>query len=116
MWPRFLISGLLLGYLTGCDREPVQQGLYYWGGEVNVVCPCGSTACFWVRGEPDVLNQLKSFVQRQTSEPYQPVFLTYRGRITDEPRAGFAVNYEGYQSIAEVLTLSVSLPENCPPP
>ena len=111
-----ILPPLLLTIVAGCHRPPVQRGLYYWGHEVNVVCPCSSSDCFWVRGESDVLGPLRTYVQKQTTEPYQPVFLTYRGERLNEPTTGFAANYEGYQAIAEVLSVSVELPESCPPP
>ncbi len=113
---RCLSSALLIGCLAGCDQPPTQRGLYYWGGEVNVVCPCGSSDCFWVRGDQVILTPLKTFVQKQTHQPYQPVFLTYRGRFLDEPTSGFASNYEGYQFISEVVSVDVRLPEDCQPP
>ncbi len=107
---------LPIALLTACDRLPEQRGLYYWGAEVNVLCPCGSRDCFWVRGDVTVLNPLRTFVQKQTSQPYQPVFLTYRGQQLDEPTSGFAANYEGYQEITEVLSNSIALPGDCQPP
>jgi len=120
-------SFVLLPALTaGCDQPPAQRGLYYWGAEVNVVCPCGvggergaagtGQRCFWVRGDPALLETMQVYVQRNISEPYQPVFLSYRGEFLDEPTVGFAANYEGYQTVTEVLSVSVDLPEDCPPP
>ncbi len=111
-----LLALAVLSLATGCDRQPEQRGLYYWGAEVNVVCPCGSRDCYWVRGEPLVLSPLRTYLQKQTSEPYQPVYLTYHGHRVDEPTSGFAANYEGYQAITEVLTVSVTLPADCPRP
>jgi hypothetical protein len=110
------LTPLLLAIVAGCDRPPTQRGLYYWGHEVNVVCPCGSTDCFWVRGEPAVLATLRTYVQKQATEPYQPVYLVYRGEFLDEPSTGFAANYEGYQAVTEILSVSVTLPEDCPAP
>jgi hypothetical protein len=111
-----LLICLLLPILPACERPAEQRGLYYWGAEVNVVCPCGSRACYWVRGEPAVLNPLRLYLQKKTSEPYQPIYLTYRGHILDEPTSGFAANYEAYQLISEVISRSVTLPEDCPAP
>lgn len=102
--------------LGACDRSSLDEGLYYWGAEVNVICPCGTDACYWVRGEPEVLEPLKAYVQKQTSRPYQPVHVVYRGRMLDERKSGFAVNYDGYQTLLEVRSVSTSLPEHCPSP
>ena len=107
---------LLLALSAGCGQTPAQRGLYYWGAEVNVLCPCGGEDCFWVRADTEVLGRLRTFVEQQTDKPYQPVFLSYRGQRLDEPGAGFAAEYEGYLAIAEVVSISVSLPADCPPP
>lgn len=79
-----------------------------------MVCPCGSGDCYWVRGSSDVLESLKTFVAAQTSQPYQPVFITYQGRILDEPTSGFAADYEGYQLISGIQSISVAIPGDCP--
>lgn len=106
----------LTSMLMGCDAETTLHGRYYWGAEVNVVCPCGTDLCYWVRAEPGLLQPLKNFVQRNSSRPYQPVYLSYRGRILDEPAVGFGASYDGLKQIVEVLSMSVELPEDCPEP
>jgi hypothetical protein len=114
---RGLLILCLAAPLMGCEKAPAPlRGLYFWGAEVNVVCPCGTELCYWVRGEREILDPLKLYVQKQTSQPYQPVYLTYRGRFLDEAAVGFAANYDGYQVLKEVLSVSVHLPADCPPP
>ena len=34
----------------------------------------------------------------------------------EEPTTGFAANYEGYQTVTEILSVSVTLPVYCPAP
>ena len=114
--PPLLILLVVLTALAGCNRQPIEQGLYYYGHEVNVVCPCGSTDCYWLRGEQPLLSQLRLYVQKQTSEPYQPVFLEYRGQRLAEPGTGYAANYEGYLELREILSVSVDLPADCQTP
>ncbi len=104
------------GLLSGCEAEEKLHGLYYWGAEVNVVCPCGTDVCYWVRAEPVVLVPLKNFVQRKTGRPYQPVYLTYRGHMVEEAAIGFGASYDGHLQIEEVISLSVELPNDCPEP
>ena len=115
---RSLAALLLPAMLAGCGDSsgPAERGLYYWGGEVNVVCPCGAGSCYWVRGEPAVLNPLKSFVQRRAEKPYQPMFIRYRGSHLDEAPVGFGANYDGLYRIDEVLETTDVLPEDCPAP
>ena len=118
-WERFTrvhLPLLLAVALAGCDRQPVQRGHYYYGHEVNVVCPCGATDCYWLRGEQMLLGQLRLFVQRRTSAPYQPVFLEFRGQRLAEPGTGYAANYEGYLELTEIVSVSEDLPADCPTP
>jgi hypothetical protein len=110
---------LILTSITGlgaCDGETPREGLYYWGAEVHVICRCGRDLCFWVRGEPEVVEPLKQYVQKQTDRPYQPVHILYRGHELDEPTAGFAASYDGYEAVVEVLSITAELPEHCPAP
>ena len=113
---RLLLPFLLLAALVACNRTAPQEGLYYWGAEVNVICRCNTDSCYWVRGGAEVVDRLKNYVQRQTSRPYQPVYVQYRGEMLDEQTFGFAVNYEGYQALHEVLSVTTVLPDHCPAP
>lgn len=115
--PVAIATALLASLLaTGCDGAPPERGIYYWGAEVNAVCPCGSRQCYWVKTGPDIGNRLKGFVQRNTSKPYQGVYLVYRGQLLDEATVGFAANYDGLMAVDEVLGLTVEIPSDCPPP
>ncbi len=114
--PVVLVALVLLAGGCKADQEPAQRGRYYWGGEVNVVCPCGLDLCYWVRADAAVLDPLKQFVQRQTDRPYQPVFITYQGHLLSELAVGFAANYDGLQRIEQVLSISLDLPEDCREP
>lgn len=115
-WCSTLVPAAILTGLAACGDPPAERGLYYYGAEVNVVCPCGTETCFWVRGSPALLDPLKTFVQRNAETPYQPMFLRYRGRLLDDAPVGFAVSYDGLYRIESVLAIEKTLPENCPPP
>lgn len=112
------LPAALIALTSGCngDQETDQRGRYYWGGEVNVVCPCGQDVCYWVRSEAAILDPLKQFVQRQTERPYQPVFITYQGHLLSERGVGFAANYDGLKQIDRVSSMSVELPDDCREP
>jgi hypothetical protein len=99
--------------LAACGPADAERGRYYWGAEVNVVCPCGARACYWVRAGQDVQSRLSSFVQRQTDSPDQGVYLVYRSHRLDETPVGFAANYDGLIAIDEVLEVSVAVPADC---
>lgn len=113
-WQTAILLSPLILLTSGCEPEPVLRARYYWGGEVNVVCPCGTELCYWVRADPEVIQPLKNFVQRQTSRPYQPVYLTYRGRLLSDPAVGFGASYDGHQQIEQVLSVTLELPVDCP--
>ncbi len=113
---RLLAGALLLLILPGCSDPPPERGLYYYGAEVNVVCPCGTDTCFWVRGTGALLDPLKAFVQKNAAEPYQPMYLRYRGALLDESPVGFAVSYDGLYRIDSVLEIDSTLPGDCLPP
>jgi len=108
-----LTIGLLI---AGCEQAPVLSGRYHYGGEVDIVCPCAATECYWVRAEPDVAEQLHEYAQRQARTPYQAMFLRWHGHLLDEPGVGFAANYDGLMRVDEVLTLSAEIPADCPAP
>lgn len=105
-----LLAGLAL---SACDAEPVLSGRYHYGGVVDIVCPCGTALCYWVRATPEITEQLHNYTQRQAREPYQAIYLRWRGRLLDEPRVGFPANYDGLMAVDEVLTLTVSIPQEC---
>ena len=108
-----LTAGLAL---TACESPPVHSGRYHYGAEVDIVCPCGTKVCYWVRADPPVAKQLHDYAQRQAEAPYQPMYLRWRGQLLDEPRVGFPANYDGLMRVDAVLTLSVEMPDDCPAP
>lgn len=102
--------------LAACDAPPVLSGRYHYGGEVDIVCPCSTTQCYWVRAEPAIAGQLHDYAQRQAQTPYQAMYLRWRGHLLDEPRVGFAANYDGLMRVEKILALSVEIPANCAAP
>ena len=110
---QLLVIGLVM---SACETPPVLSGRYHYGGEVDIVCPCAATECYWVRADPAVAKQLHDYAQRQARTRYQAMYLRWRGSLLDEPRVGFAANYDGLMRVDEVLTLSVQIPADCPAP
>ena len=108
-----LLGGLVL---AACDAAPVLTGRYHYGGEVDIVCPCGTTQCYWVRAEPPIRKQLHDYALRHAEAPYQAIYLRWRGHPLDETAVGFAANYDGLMHVEAVLTLSVEIPPECPGP
>ncbi|MGE0624449.1 MAG: hypothetical protein AB7I04_05980 [Pseudomonadales bacterium] len=108
-----LLTGLAL---AGCGSPPVLSGRYHYGGEVDIVCPCGSSLCYWVRAEPAIAKALHDFALRHAEAPYQGMYLRWRGQLLDEPRIGFPANYDGLMRVEEVLTLTAEIPGDCAAP
>ncbi|MEM8767937.1 MAG: hypothetical protein AAGE43_10860 [Pseudomonadota bacterium] len=108
------LSGVLIFLaVTACGDPSAERGLYYYGGEVNVVCPCGGDSCYWVRGAAAVLDPMKRFVLKNAATPYQPMYLQYRGEALKETPVGFAANYDGLYRIDSVLAIDSTLPADC---
>ena len=94
-----------------CDR--IYTGLYYRGAEVNSFHPCHSESTYWVSASSWVLNPVKSYLQRYTIMPYQPIYLEFRGHLLDEVVDGFAADYDGLIRISEIHHLGVAVPPDC---
>ena len=108
-WPRAICWLLLASPISlgGCeDASPVIQARYYWGAEVNVICPCVGEVCYWVDGSAEVIKPVQHFLQKKIKRPYQPVYLVFRGQLLDEAPVGFGANYDGLIQIDQVVLAS----------
>ena len=98
---------------SASDFDDVFSGRYYWGAEVNSFHPCGEATSYWVSASSWVQAPLIELVKTQAKEPYQPVFVKFRGHLLDEVRDGFAADYDGLIRISEILEMSAELPADC---
>ncbi len=98
---------------SGSDCDEVFAGRYYWGAEVNAFRPCGQAVSYWVSASSWVQAPLIELAETRSSQPYQPVFVKFRGHLLDEVRDGFAEDYDGLVRISEVLEMSAALPAEC---
>jgi len=124
-WPgsgllRRLATGCLLlalALVAGCERcekcEQVYQGVYVWGNEVNVFQPCDNKKSFWVSASTWVQEPLLEFYRAHTSQPYETIYIEFRGMELDEVVDGFASDHDGLIRISEVLDLSLTVPDEC---
>ncbi|MGD8978079.1 MAG: hypothetical protein PVG91_10785, partial [Gammaproteobacteria bacterium] len=115
-----LATGCLLSVLAlvaGCERcepcEQVYRGVYVWGNEVNVFQPCDNKMSFWVSASSWVQEPLLEFYRAHTSQPYETIYIEFRGMELDEVVDGFASDHDGLIRISEVLGLSLTVPEEC---
>jgi hypothetical protein len=95
------------------EGAPVIEGRYVWGAEVESFRPCGDSLTYWVAAAEPVWQQLRAEHQALTSEPYQPVFVRVHGSPSDEPRDGFALDYDGLFRIDSVVSVSATIPAAC---
>jgi hypothetical protein len=98
---------------SGSDCDELFSGLYYWGAEVNSFRPCGQAVSYWVSASSWVQAPLNELAKSQSAQPYQPVFVKFRGHLLDEVRDGFAADYDGLIRISEVLEMSAAVPADC---
>lgn len=94
------------------DCDQVWRGIYVHGAEVETLRPCGSDTTYWVdygfAGLP-----LKEFHLQHTSEPYEAIYVEFRGHLLYEETDGFAASYDGLIRVSEVLELSSKIPPDC---
>jgi hypothetical protein len=98
---------------SGCESDTPRDAVYYWGAEVNVVCPCETEQCYWVRGSNDTLAALRRFVEQNTSEPYTGIHMRFHGRPLGPANSGFAAEYDGQIQVDRVLSLGTEIPTVC---
>jgi hypothetical protein len=104
--------------LAGCEPheragEQVYEGLYVWGHEANMFQPCDNDKTFWVSAGSWVQEPLLDFYKTHTSQPYQAIYIEFRGIELNEEVDGFAGDHDGLIRISEVLDLSLRVPEAC---
>jgi hypothetical protein len=106
---------LLVISLSACsaDREQIYQGTYVWGAEVNTFRQCGFEETFWVSASSFVMRPLVDDYAANTVEPYQAIYIRFRGLELNEVVDGFAKDYDGLVRISEVLELSSTIPGDC---
>lgn len=115
---RLVAAVLLPAIVAACTTTPVIEeqivsASYVWGAEVNVVSPCGSKDVFWVSATSFVQGPLREYYQTVVKQPYQAIFITFRGHRHFEVIDGFAESFDGLMHISEVKTMQVALPAGC---
>jgi hypothetical protein len=98
---------------SASDCDAVFSGRYYWGAEVDAFHPCGEATSYWVSASSWIQAPLIELVKAGSKQPYQPVFIRFRGHLLDEVRDGFAEDYDGLIRISEILEMRAELPADC---
>lgn len=97
---------------TAGDCDQVWRGIYVFGAEVESFRPCGSESVYWA-DYAWAGSSVREFHAKHTTEPYQGIYVEFRGHLLDEEMDGFAVEYDGLIHISEVSTLSARIPSVC---
>lgn len=101
---------IFAGSVSAHDSE--FRGVYTRGAEVEVFSPCDSDYSYWTSynwaGIP-----LREFHIQNAREPYQGVYVRFRGQLLDEETDGFAEGYDGLVRISEVYEMKVAIPADC---
>lgn len=108
-----LILTLLFSQVVyAADFDQIYIGKYSWGPEVDSFTPCNSKTSYWVSYSWAGI-EMHEFYKKNRQEPYQFMYLKFRGHLLDEVVDGFAEQYDGFVRISEVKEFTFELPETC---
>jgi hypothetical protein len=62
-------------------------------------------------GDPVNRDVLRSLVEKNTSRPYEGIAVTVKARVSTDPVAGFAADYDGVLLVESVAGLDESFCE-----
>ena len=97
---------------SAADYDQIYEGKYYWGPEVNSFTLCTGSPSYWVSFNWAGI-EMQNFYKKKRKEPYQGMYLKFRGHLLDEEVDGFAGSYDGLIHISEVKEYSFEIPESC---
>ena len=92
--------------------DQTYEGKYSWGPEVESFTLCNSETSYWVSFAWAGI-EMHEFYKKRRIEPYQFMYLKFRGHLLDEAVQGFAESYDGFIRISEVKEFSFELPTKC---
>jgi hypothetical protein len=115
-YPLTLASwSMLLGCLFGTcfAQAEVWQGLYRAGAEVNSFQPCPGNLVYWVDGNTTLALSLREYALKQSTRPYQPIYVELMGQLTGKVREGSAAGYDDVLRLQSVEDIRLQIPEPC---
>ena len=96
----------------GSEIEKNYSGTYVFGPEVQSFKPCNEKTNFWVSFDWAGI-EMHEFYQQSQTEPYQAMYIEFRGQVLDEVVDGFAEDYNGLIRISEVRKYTFEVPATC---
>jgi len=97
---------------VAADYDTIYKAKYSWGHEVNSVTLCNSKVTYWANFNW-AGQEMLAFYKRHKKQPYQSLYITFRGHLLDEVVDGFAADYAGLMRISEVLDYSFEPIPSC---
>ncbi|MEH6532050.1 MAG: hypothetical protein V7735_12035 [Photobacterium frigidiphilum] len=113
---------LLATGLIGCSTEPQTgdiinyKGVYTWGDGIRSFQPCGSANYYWVVQNSAIVEPMKALsitLQNARNESYQPVYVEITAEHVEQPKGGFAIDFNGAIDILESTIISENIPSEC---
>ena len=92
--------------------EMIYRGYYVWGAEVHTFSPCASDKTYWVSFDW-AGRAMNDYYKSHVSQPYEPMFIVFRGRLLDEQVDGFALEYDGLIRISDVKSFGFYKGDPC---
>lgn len=110
-----LALAVLLAACTTPESTPSERftGAYVWGHEVNTFQSCGEDEVYWVIAPAPILMQLQDHHSSVAGKPYHPIHITFIGNRLDDETDGFAIQYDGYIEVSELLDWNPTVPLDC---
>lgn len=96
----------------GSEHETNYAGTYVYGPEVHSFKPCNQKADFWVSFDWAGI-EMHEYYKKSKKEPYQHMYIEFRGQVLNEVVEGFAENSDGLIRISEVTRYSFKVPDTC---
>lgn len=117
---KFTISVFLVLSIASCatntssaaNHERYYRGTYLWGPEVHGFKPCNDEKDYWVSFDW-AGNEMHEYYIKADKEPYQPMYIEFRGQVLNEAVGGFAEEYTGLIRISEVSKYTFEVPAQC---
>lgn len=100
-------------------QQPLVEGHYVFGNEVNTFSPCASGNVYWVVGAPARMDSLRvaylDWSRATQADPYAPMLARFDGGLSAGPLDGFAEAYDGLFTVEGVALLREPEEGDCQP-
>lgn len=93
-------------------EDTMYKGMYVWGAEVDAFKPCNSETAYWASYNW-VGYELVDFYKKETTKPYQEIYVEFRGIMLNEELDGAAEGWKGPIHILEVFVKQLEIPVGC---